>query len=455
MIETRQATSAVKILPPSIYHREAQTTHHMKDVPPRSKLYGLEPREVGTLWGESLTSYLNRLGWRHGISPQRLVAQEVVPHVSNKDYFASSGRLAGFSRLRAVYLNGVSETSMEWSNQLERLTVRSDLRYLTLLWWIGSLPSQGLVRPHLAWCPLCYEEWKEKREPIYQPLVWTLRVVSMCMKHHYWLVDSCPICKKHQSAIVRETLPGHCTQCNEWLGTSLSGTSQQVLDKEMVKWQYWIHGSLEELLQASIVSGILSWRPFYSNLSAHDIFQTLFQLSGMPSILRWQAILEFCYICGRTPLQIMTNHLPTLEEFIERLVFPPTMIVPRPRVKYRVDIEECRNLLQAILNGDEELLTIAQVARRIGCSRDAIKHHFPQEHALITKRAKEFRKQRREKREGQIFEEIREAVFTLHAQGVPPSASLVAKMLSNPTLIRLPDALDTFHTARRDLGLER
>ena len=57
----------------------------LNTVPPRSRLYGLVPREVGTIWVESLTSYLNRLGWRHGISPRALVAQEIVPHLSN-DY---------------------------------------------------------------------------------------------------------------------------------------------------------------------------------------------------------------------------------------------------------------------------------------------------------------------------------------------------------------------------------
>src|SRR5260370_10576793 len=89
MIGTGQATIAVKILPLSICHREAQTTLHMSDVPPRSRLYGLAPLEMGTVWVESLTSYINRLGWRHGISPRALVAQEIVPYLTREHWLDS------------------------------------------------------------------------------------------------------------------------------------------------------------------------------------------------------------------------------------------------------------------------------------------------------------------------------------------------------------------------------
>jgi hypothetical protein len=30
-----------------------------------------------TVWSESLTSYMNRLGWQHGVSPRALAAQEM------------------------------------------------------------------------------------------------------------------------------------------------------------------------------------------------------------------------------------------------------------------------------------------------------------------------------------------------------------------------------------------
>jgi hypothetical protein len=46
---------------------------------PRSRLYDLAPYKMGTPWCESLTGYINRLGWAHHVPPRALVAQEIVP----------------------------------------------------------------------------------------------------------------------------------------------------------------------------------------------------------------------------------------------------------------------------------------------------------------------------------------------------------------------------------------
>ena len=53
----------------------------LADILPRSRLYALAPREVGTVWGESLVSYISRLGWVHRVTPRALVAREIVPRL--------------------------------------------------------------------------------------------------------------------------------------------------------------------------------------------------------------------------------------------------------------------------------------------------------------------------------------------------------------------------------------
>src|SRR5260370_15737136 len=189
MSKTGQAAVAVKILRPSMVHREAQTFLHMSDVPPRSRLYGLAPREMGTLWSESLTSYLNRLGWRHGVSPRWLVAQEVVPHLRSDNFTA---KLGTFCQKRAMSINGNGSLALEWSALLERLTGRSDLHLLTLHSWIGDLSDHGHLRATPAWCPLCYSEWREQAFPIYQPQFWMFRPTTHCPRHHRQLEDPCP-----------------------------------------------------------------------------------------------------------------------------------------------------------------------------------------------------------------------------------------------------------------------
>src|SRR6266567_9099166 len=82
------------------------------EIPSRSKHYGFVPCESGTVWQESLTSYLNRLAWHHHVFPQHLVAQEIVPHL-NHGY--SRPQVPVFSRSNAMSVNGNGSLAQEWA----------------------------------------------------------------------------------------------------------------------------------------------------------------------------------------------------------------------------------------------------------------------------------------------------------------------------------------------------
>ena len=184
---------------------------------PRSRLYSLVPCEVGTLWTECLTSYLNRLGWTHHVSLRAMIVQEVMPYL-NKTQALSRQWIGSLSRGYAMSMNGVGAPALEWAEALSHLTRRPDLHLLTLRWWIGDLSSRGHLRTWPAWCPTCYAEWQEQKMPIYQPLLWCLKVITICPNHPRLLESHCPYCQKNQSMIALGTRPGHCTQCNRWLG---------------------------------------------------------------------------------------------------------------------------------------------------------------------------------------------------------------------------------------------
>ena len=76
---TELSALTVEIIPCRPGDNIEPSPFHPNEVLPRSRLYGLVPCGLGTMYQESLTSYLNRLGWRHHVSPRGLVAQEVVP----------------------------------------------------------------------------------------------------------------------------------------------------------------------------------------------------------------------------------------------------------------------------------------------------------------------------------------------------------------------------------------
>ena len=41
-------------------------------------------------------------------------------------------------------INGIGEVAQDWAEVLEQLTMRSDLRFLTLRPWADGLPAWGL-----------------------------------------------------------------------------------------------------------------------------------------------------------------------------------------------------------------------------------------------------------------------------------------------------------------------
>ncbi len=440
-----------------------QIVSQARDIPDRSRLYGLVPCGYGTLWQESLTSYLNRLGWRHHISPRALAAQEIAPHL-NSDY--QRHQLGGFSRGAATGINGNGDVALDWSIVLERLTGRSDLHRLSASFWIGDLTSKRLLRTKPAWCAACYTAWSEQHLLLYQPQLWMFQAVTLCPTHQTQLVSRCPACQKYQSVIALGTGPGHCTQCDTWLGA----VPESVSDQETIHWQRWVIRSLEELRRACMSCEPLSWKPFFANLAAgvreKGALPKLAGLTGMdlgvlsdltghagrrytPTL---EAILDFSHLCAITPLQMMRDP-HALSQAIQDEQRSSRLRQCR-RTRSDVDREGCLQRIQAILSGQEEPIGVWPLAKQLGHYGSVLCRHFPEESKQLTHLASEYRNQRRKQHEQQVGEEVRQAVNALHMQGVYPSVQKVAGFLSKPALMRMPEANNALHMARRERGIE-
>jgi hypothetical protein len=115
-------------------------------------------------------------------------------------------------------LNGMSGTAREVVRIMEELTGRSGLAELTMQRWAGVLAPTALLRRYRAWCPICFEEWKLKGKPIYEPLLWASREAEFCVDHFVPLATACPKCKKVHGPVTWYSSPGHCPYCRSWLG---------------------------------------------------------------------------------------------------------------------------------------------------------------------------------------------------------------------------------------------
>jgi TniQ len=467
MSMTEMGAMKVGIIPFRLRNSTELPALQVSEIPPRSRFYDLVPCELGTMYQESLTSYLNRLGWRHRVSPRDLVAQELVPFFGNEYLQHQLGTCCRGGWFMSV--NGNGSLALEWSTLLEQLTLRSDLHLLTLHWWLGDLSSRGHLRAVPAWCPSCYSEWKEQGLSVYQPLLWMFRVVTTCTKHKRKLEECCLHCGKRQSVITLKIRPGHCTQCGAWLGIKLDNDSNQSADHETILWQEWVAYSLEELRVASATAGPLSWTSFFTSIAVclkeRGICSKLTNLTGMERarfygwtndtpeyIPMLETILRFCYSCGVTPLEVMTNHHSLLYS-LQNETSSRNSQYHRFALQ-RVDRDQCLALINAVIEGREQLIGLTQIAKRLGHSEATLQRHFPQECTVITKQAKEYRKQRKKQRVMQMCEEVRQATITLHAQGIFPAVDKVRNLLSDPGVIRNPVARATWHAACRELGLE-
>src|SRR5713226_1294802 len=113
-------------------------------LPPRSYLYQLEPKGIGTPLAESLTGYIIRLAKAYGVSPKVLVIQEILPLLDLSPSYAY--RIHTRWSEGGQNLNGLNSSTAKWTNVLKHLTLRDDLHLLTMMTWSGVLSQSGMFR---------------------------------------------------------------------------------------------------------------------------------------------------------------------------------------------------------------------------------------------------------------------------------------------------------------------
>lgn len=130
-------------------------------------------------------------------------------------------------------------------------------------------------------------------------------------------------------------------------------------------------------------------------------------------------------------------------------------MVKTDRLVYnQVDEERTLRLINAILDGKETPLGVRQVERLFGLGEATLVKRFPDKCASLTAKYQEYRAERAKQRVERDREEVRQATIALHEQGINPSKYHLAKMLSDPDLMRRPECREIWHTTRRRLGLE-
>jgi hypothetical protein len=208
----------------------------VKPVAPRSRLYSLPPIGLGTAFVESLSSYVVRLAEAHAVSTADLVRRELSLHSNPPLIYYSRG------------INGLGDCAARWVETLERTTSRSDLRYLTLLAFEHLFSNRVFLRTMRAWCPQCYREM-DATETVGEQLLWCIRLVEACPRHHCLLETMCGYC--HQ--LLRQQLHadarvGRCCWCGTALGCTVAEKTAKTSGDAPSKYQLWVADAVGQLL---------------------------------------------------------------------------------------------------------------------------------------------------------------------------------------------------------------
>jgi hypothetical protein len=203
-------------------------------LPARSHLYHLQPLAAGSPQVESLTSYLVRLAEAHDVTVGALLNQELLPTV-RKAFNRRTYRLRGKPESTFVYasytLNGTAQCAQDWVTVLEGLTGMRPLRDLSMLAYRQVISGRDLIRQERAWCPHCFEDWRESGNPVYDPLLWSLAAVSTCTTHGTTLETSCPHCEQEMHLVAARSRSGCCCRCHRWLGRRYLTSDSSSVDR--------------------------------------------------------------------------------------------------------------------------------------------------------------------------------------------------------------------------------
>ncbi|MGH8158210.1 MAG: TniQ family protein [Rhodanobacter sp.] len=181
-----------------------------------TQLFPIPLLGVDTPQVESLASYVCRLALAHGVSARQMLLATAEVRVP--------GQLNGYS--------GFAATMVE---RLGVLTGQANLVHGTLLRLrhVLSVNAINSIAATRRWCPSCIADDVDRNEPGYDPLFWSIKAVSLCLKHDVWLVSACPHCLAPQTYLPYGG--AHRTRCSR-CRKPLSAFCDRVVPSAAERW---------------------------------------------------------------------------------------------------------------------------------------------------------------------------------------------------------------------------
>jgi len=187
--------------------------------PSGTALYPLVPMRRGTAFAESLSGYIARLSVEHGL----LISDFLdVPCLGTTEVRQVDRRTRRrLFHASSYQIDGSSVHSTRWVAALEAATRVSGLRNHTIVPFLG-FSADSWLRAWKAWCPHCYEDWLQSGSTLYDPLLWSIKAVTVCPTHQRAMVERCRFCQKKQRPLTNGYVVGRCGHCRAMLNEAKS-----------------------------------------------------------------------------------------------------------------------------------------------------------------------------------------------------------------------------------------
>ena len=437
-------------------------------------LYNLPPIGIGTPMVESLTGYLVRLAEAHCVSAGVLYWKEIRTLAGKGNIFTF--RLTTDEGYSTHTINGVGSPAVDFVHALEMLTGRRDLRSLTMLAWASVLPRSSLLRRSRAWCECCLYAWREAEQPIYEPLLWALRAVTVCPYHGHPLRLLCPHCQRLIGPLDSRSRSGYSSRCGQSLVSTAVApeSSAPALSNGELAWAAWVANALGDLLAAAPQILCPPTREHLAQTirlcidrAASGNASTFARLLhvGRGDVSRWHRgnalprlglLLNIAY-CLEASLPDFLSGCSTsvpLQGFRRSAPVEPHAHAQRPTARYRkrFNRSEVSSILQTALS-ENPPPSLAKVMKRLGHSEPTVRRYFPDLCCQIARQYADHRAKCATTRRIQAADEVRRLAYKLHANGIDLNRKNMRPLLTSSDYLNLQEGRAALRQVRKELGL--
>jgi transcriptional regulator with XRE-family HTH domain len=427
-------------------------------LPERSTLYAPAPIGGGTAGCESLTSYLARLAEAHCVYPGVLLQEMIVPlmaEIEAQRNVSEQHPLWRRDGSGSHLINVTDPRARAALYILETLTLRSDLRALSLVALAEVLPIRGLARTRLAWCPACYEEWQTSGQMLYDPLLWVFQEISVRVWHGVRLQMHCPHCTRSLPHLTWRSRPGYCAFCaGPLFGEPVRAQDLIARDTPEFAWQQWVTHALGAIVARLPVLSVEPKRDRIRQVVSSVVEQladgntAAFARSlGLPrgTVENWRQgkripemdmLLRFCYRLDLSLCEVLFEGKERLQPSLRDPV--PSALFPSRKRTAINQASIAHQLEQAASSTENPPPSLKEVGLRLGYQPTTLyKINRAACHA-IAERFTAYRSLLREKRLRGYREEIRRIALYLQAEQVTLTQRHIARYLTQPAILRDP-----------------